>query len=115
MPRQGEPFPTMTRTPDGRLWFSPTNGVFMLDPRHLPQNLVPTPVAIEEFRGDGRSLLETDAVHKLLRPNAKILGLDYTALSLTAPERVRFPYRLEGFDPEWSAAVTSRHELYTNL
>jgi signal transduction histidine kinase/ligand-binding sensor domain-containing protein len=115
MPRQGEPFPTMTRTPDGRLWFSTTNGVFMLDPRHLPQNLVPPPVAIEEFRVDGRSLLETDAVNKLLRPNAKILRFDYTALSLTAPERVRFRYRLEGFDPEWSAPVTSRQAMYTNL
>jgi signal transduction histidine kinase/streptogramin lyase len=115
MPRQGEPFPTMTRTPDGRLWFSTTNGVFMLDPRHLPQNLVPPPVAIEEFKADGRSFLETDAVNKVLRPNAKILQFDYTALSLTAPERVRFRYRLEGFDREWSAPVTSRQAMYTNL
>jgi len=115
MPRQREPFPTMTRTPDGRLWFSTTNGLFMLDPRHVPKNLLPPPLAIEEFKADGRSLLETDAVNKQLRPNTKILQFDYTALSLTAPERVRFRYQLQGFDREWSAPVTSRQTMYTNL
>src|SRR5260370_4489080 len=87
----------------------------MLAPRHLPQNLVPVCGAIEEFKVEGWSCLEADAVNKLLRPNAKILRFDYTALSLTAPERVRFRYRLEGFDPEWSAPVTSRQAMYTNL
>ena len=76
---------------------------------------MPPPVAIEKFKADGRSFLETDAVNKLLRPHAKILQFEYTALSLTAPERVRFRYRLEGFDPEWSAPVTSRQATYTNL
>jgi len=115
MPRQKEPFPTMTRTSDGRLWFSTTNGVFMLDQRHLPKNLVPPPVAIEEFKTDGRSLLKTEGVSKLSRPNPKIVQFDYTALSLTAPERIRFRYRLEGFDTDWGAPVSTRQATYTNL
>ena len=39
----------------------------------------------------------------------------YTALSFTAPERVRFKYKLEGFDKEWVDAGARRVAYYTNL
>ncbi|MGO9709416.1 MAG: SpoIIE family protein phosphatase, partial [Polyangiaceae bacterium] len=39
----------------------------------------------------------------------------YTALSLTAPKRVRFKYELEGFDKEWIDAGDRRAAYYTNL
>src|SRR5258707_14286539 len=115
MPLQADPCPTMTTPPNARWWSPIMNGVFMPAPWPLPQNLVPPPVAIEEFKADGRSFLETDAVNKLIGPNSKILQFDYTALSLTAPERVRFRYRLEGFDPDWRAPVTLRQAMYTNF
>ena len=31
------------------------------------------------------------------------------------PERVRFRYRLDGFDRDWSAPVAERQAVYTNL
>jgi signal transduction histidine kinase len=43
------------------------------------------------------------------------LRIDYTALSLTHPERVRFRYRLEGFDPDWVDVGTRRTAIFTNL
>jgi signal transduction histidine kinase len=36
-------------------------------------------------------------------------------LSLSAPELVRFRYRLDGYDSDWSAAGTTREAGYTNL
>jgi serine phosphatase RsbU (regulator of sigma subunit) len=39
----------------------------------------------------------------------------YTALSFTAPERVHFKYKLEGFDKDWVDAGTRRIAYYTNL
>jgi signal transduction histidine kinase len=36
-------------------------------------------------------------------------------LSLAIPERVKFRYRLDGFDHEWSAPVSTSEAVYTNL
>lgn len=115
MPRQREPYPTVARTPDGRLWFSTANGLATIEPRRVPQNLIPPPVTIEEVRADGRTLSSTDATKTTFRPNTKVLQIEYTALSLMAPERVRFRYRLDGFDPDWHGPVSTREATYTNL
>jgi len=41
--------------------------------------------------------------------------IEYTALSLSIPERVRFRYRLEGVDKNWQDAGTRRTAFYTKL
>ena len=41
------------------------------------------------------------------------LQLDFTALSLAAPEKVRFRYKLEGYNNDWPG--NRRHAFYTNL
>ena len=40
-------YPSVGRSPDGRLWFLPFDGVSIVDPRHIPFNKVPPPVHIE--------------------------------------------------------------------
>jgi signal transduction histidine kinase len=41
--------------------------------------------------------------------------LYYTAPSFVAPEKVRFKYKLEGFDQDWIDSGTRRIAYYTNL
>src|SRR5262249_8611922 len=43
------------------------------------------------------------------------LQIDYTALSLAAPEKVRFRYKLEGHDPDWIDAGNRRQAFYNDL
>jgi signal transduction histidine kinase len=43
------------------------------------------------------------------------LRIDYTALSLSIPDRVRFRYRLTGSDTGWTEAGGRREAFYTNL
>jgi signal transduction histidine kinase len=43
------------------------------------------------------------------------LEFDCAGLSFTAPEKVRFKYRLDGFDKDWIDAGTSGEAYYTNL
>jgi signal transduction histidine kinase len=43
------------------------------------------------------------------------LEFDYAALSFTAPEKVQFKYRLDGFDKDWIDAGTNAEAYYTNL
>ena len=48
-------------------------------------------------------------------PLPRDLAIDYTALSLVAPERVLFRYRLEGRDPDWQEAGARRRAFYNDL
>lgn len=48
--------------------------------------------------------------------NSNNLTLEFSALDFTAPERNRYAYKLDGFDPDWiSAGRTQRVVRYTNL
>ncbi len=113
LPRQREPFPTVTKAADGRLWFSTTAGVAVIDPRHLPKNILPPPVTIEAIKAD--NAVVTGSSELRLRPETRNLEFEYAALSLTDPERVRFRYKLEGYDDDWRGPVTARDVRYTNL
>ncbi len=59
------------------------------------------------------------AYSTLTRPTlpalTRTVRFDYTALSLSIPERVRFRYKLDGFDPSWSEAGIGREAVYNNL
>lgn len=106
-------FPSAARSPDGRLWFSTTKGVAAVDPRDLKRNVLPPPVHVEDVTADGRPLPRdgTGAV----APGTARLTLRYTAPSLRVPERVRFRYRLDGFDRNWIDAGPRRSAEYTAL
>jgi hypothetical protein len=43
------------------------------------------------------------------------LQIDYTALSLVAPEKVKFRYKLEGHDTDWQDVGTRRQAFYNDL
>ena len=47
------------------------------------------------------------------RPDRVTFG--FAALSLSVPDRVRFRYRLDGFDHDWSEPVAERQAVFTNL
>jgi signal transduction histidine kinase/ligand-binding sensor domain-containing protein len=109
----GELQPTATQTRDGRLWFSTTRGLAVVNPWGIgTTNRVPPPVLIEELRADRSPVSLAD-----VRVSAGVRDLEiaYTAPSLSAPEKVRFKYRLEGFDRDWVDAGTRRVAYYTNL
>jgi ligand-binding sensor domain-containing protein/serine phosphatase RsbU (regulator of sigma subunit) len=105
--------PAGARTRDGRLWFPTMKGVAMVDPSHMHRNELPPPVRIEELEVDRtpRDLTVTPE----LAADSKNFMFRYTALSLRTPEKVRFKYRLEGFDKDWVEAGGRRIAYYTNL
>ena len=105
--------PHVSKAPDGRIWFPVTDGVSVIDPHHLPYNKLPPPVHIEQVTADDKSYDATNGLR--LPPHVRYLAIDYTALSLVAPEKVRFRYKLEGEDKDWREVVNDRHVQYTNL
>ena len=50
-----------------------------------------------------------------LPPRVRDVQIDYTALSLVEPEKVRFRYKLEGWDRDWQDVGTRRQAFYNYL
>ena len=105
--------PKVAKTPDGRLWFATTDGVVVLDPRALPRNALQPPVHIEQVVADRQSYEPSPRLH--LPPLIRNLEIDYTALSLVAPEKNQFRYKLEGHDRDWESVGNRRQAFYTDL
>jgi signal transduction histidine kinase/ligand-binding sensor domain-containing protein len=109
--------PSVARSSDGRLWFLPVDGVSVVDPRRLPFNPLPPPVHIEEVTADHKSYEAPSDTTKRLQLPSRIrdLEINYTALSLVAPETVLFRYKLEGRDGDWQEVGHRRQAFYNNL
>ena len=91
--------PHVTKSTDGRIWFENGNKVMVIDPSNIGGNTIPPPVHIEQITEDGKTY---DARPGLRLPAlVRNVTIDYTALSLAAPAKVRFRYRLEGQDLDW--------------
>lgn len=101
-------------THDGRLLF-PTmkGGLAIVNPGQLKPNPIPPPVAIERASVDGTDFNTVQPFRA--KPGKGQLEFEFTALSLIAPEKIRFKYRLEGFDKDWVDAGTRRVAYYTNI
>jgi len=109
--------PMVTKSPDGKIWFLSRDGVGVIDPRHLPYNKVPPPVHIEQITSDRKAYDPASYGNGRVPLPALIrdLEIDYTALSLVAPEKVHFRYKLEGRDSDWQDAGNRRQAFYSNL
>ena len=105
--------PTVARSTDGKLWFVTGEGVQIVNPRYLTYNALPPPVHIEQITADGKTYDASNGLR--LPPGVRDLAIDYTALSLVAPEKVRFRYKLEGQDKDWREVVNDRRVQYSNL
>ena len=105
--------PQVTKTPDGNIWFVNYDTVSFFDPSRMARNTLVPPIHIEQITADHKSY---DAKSGLrLPPSVRDLSIEYTALSLVAPEKTHFRYKLEGQDPDWREVVNDREAQYSNL
>ncbi len=96
---------------DGNLWFGTIKGVIKYNPKEDKPNLVAplthiTDLSIDFEKFDWRSALkpskdETKPPSVVLPYGINYLTFHYVGISLTAPEKVRYRYKLEGFDKDW--------------
>ena len=97
----------------GLIWFSLTSGLSSIDPRSLKRALVPAVTHITSLVVDGSPI---EPVGNILVPSGRQrIVLGFVGLSLAIPERVKYRYRLDGFDHEWSEPVSAGEAIYTNL
>jgi signal transduction histidine kinase len=108
--RGGMGSPRITVAVDGRVWVSERDGVGIMDPELLRTNRIPPPVSVEGLTLDGKAIPGNSPSFR-----GRELRIAYTGLSLTAPERVHFRYRLEPVEPRWTDADTRREVTFVNL
>jgi signal transduction histidine kinase/ligand-binding sensor domain-containing protein len=115
MPRCGTGFqPSCMKSRSGILWFCTPGGLVTVDPKSIRPSTQPPPVYIEEATADDQPLalgMRTVTVP----PGARRVSFRYTALSFSAPEKIMFRYRLEGYDDAWVNAGATREATYTRL
>jgi signal transduction histidine kinase/ligand-binding sensor domain-containing protein len=136
--------PAGLRTGDGRLLFATVAGLAIIDPAKFTSPAAPPPVVIEEIAlgtqlvplglvgpagllgpaSPAAQLAESSGTTPAsparpleIAPDAGPLKIRFTALSFTAPQRVRLRYRLEGLETAWTenAPSATRTAAYPHL
>jgi PAS domain S-box-containing protein len=109
----------------GALWFGTIKGAF----RYIPAPADTLSAPSVRVAGVRLFMQERDLTPYSTRLDASTLlpedlrlpyylnhvTLDYVGINLTAPRRVRYRYRLEGFDEDWSRITHERYAVYANL
>ncbi len=108
--------PAGCRMADGRLWFPTSKGLVAVNPLEVKTNPLPPPVVIEEMRVDDRPVAGGSFPAPLeIPPGRHRFEFQYTGLSFVDPEKVRFKYRLNGFETEWVNWGTKRTVNYNYI
>jgi signal transduction histidine kinase len=108
--------PACWRGQDGRLWFATVKGAVSVQPGDLPANRLPPDVVIEGVRVDGVAQAIDRQTHALtLSPGRHYVEFRFTGISLTAPESVRFQWRLAGLASKWVDGGGQRSVSYSFL
>lgn len=110
---QLRPMPSLVLGDDGLLWMATANRINWIDPSRIVRNPVPPPVLVQDLAIGEQRYRPLPGLE--LPKSTNNLRIDYTALSLGVPERVRFRYRLDGVDSDWQDPGTRRQAFYTNL
>ena len=114
--------PSAWKTSDGRLWFATTFGASVVNPASLRLNALAPQVRIEGALIDDQpvwpgSNRQPGPGNPALRvpPGYSRLEFHFTALSLTAPLRNRYRFRLAGFENDWEEAGSRRTAHYKRV
>ncbi|MGB7068368.1 MAG: two-component regulator propeller domain-containing protein [Pyrinomonadaceae bacterium] len=127
----GGRWPGGIKTRDGRLWFPTQDGVAVIDPEKMKVNAKLPPVVIESVKIDntlseplalagvravaGSPPANAGGSDFIINPDQQNFEISYTALSFINSENLRFKYKLEGLDSEWTDAANRRTAYFSHV
>ncbi|MDZ7291383.1 MAG: histidine kinase [candidate division KSB1 bacterium] len=97
----------------GYLWFATGTGLSRYDPAQDRIVTIPPPVYITRFRILGREVPLRNGMD--LPASQRSVSFEYVGISFKDETQVRYQYRLQGFDQNWSEVTDRRYVNYTNL
>ncbi len=113
-----------TKTRDGLLLFGGTKGVAIIDPKQYHADTAIQQLAITELKINGQvvepaGLAEasnSESFKLVLAPSQRNFSLEFAALDLVEPQKIRYQYRLQGYDQDWiETDADHRSAAYTSL
>ncbi len=110
----GSSAPAGWRSRDGVLLIPTSAGLALIDPA-LPsrRNVRAPPLVISHVQVDG--VAQPLRGEYRLHGGVARLAVGYAGLSFRSPDKVRYRYRLQGFDRQWVDAGSNEEAVYTNL
>lgn len=110
----GASMPAGWRASNGALLFPTSAGLGLIDPKVAGRHDGKvSPVVFERMMVDGVEWPPQPS-HRL-DPGTRRLSVSYAALNFRSPNKLRYRYRLSGFDADWVEAGTDTEAVYTNL
>ncbi len=106
--------PAGIKSSDGKLWFPTQDGVAIVDPEMVGFNPLPPPVVIENITIDNQPVSNFQSNIEI-HPGQENLEIEYTGLSFIKPEQIRFRYKLDGLDKDWTEAGERRTAYFPHL
>ncbi len=101
---------------NGELVFGGLHGINLFDPEHIRHDTYQPPVVITDIRvGNQADPARVPADGLVMAQSQRVVRINFAALDYASPNRNRFVYRLQGFDPDWVDSGTRHDATYTNL
>lgn len=97
----------------GSVWFLTTKGLVARERGAVRINSTPPAIVFEQAKLDNE-IFPLDGVLRV-PPGKERVQFQYNALSFTAPGKIKFRYRLEGYDRNWSEPSSSRTAQYPRI
>jgi signal transduction histidine kinase/ligand-binding sensor domain-containing protein/DNA-binding response OmpR family regulator len=107
-------FPSAAKANDGEIWFPTMKGAALVNTKYPIQNEKTPVVKIEKFAANGKTYNNLNSKISV-KPGTGEFQFYYTALSFAAIEKIKFKYRLEGYDTNWINGGKRREAFYTNM
>ncbi len=98
---------------DGRIWIATGRGLATVDPAQLGRSSEGTRSRIEGLAADGSAIPGLERAR--VPPGSRRVVFSYSGINLSASSNLRFRYRLDPFDRDWSEPTAAREAVYANL
>lgn len=97
----------------GCVWVSLSRGLAVADPMRSLRSASPGSVRVESMLADSDAVDLSGSLN--IAPGTRTVIFNYATTNLSAPNRVRYRYTLDGSGQGWSHIVDSRQVVFSNL
>ncbi|MGD1840138.1 MAG: two-component regulator propeller domain-containing protein [Thermonemataceae bacterium] len=123
----------VTKDSKGNIWFGAFDGVVQYDPTEDKRNNIPPTTHITDIKLFNKKVDwkqytqnididfgipkfdEEEGYNLLLDHDQNHITFEFVGIHFTIPERVKYQFKLEGFDKDWSDLTNKNTATYTNL
>lgn len=105
------------KSAEGELWFITKKGITIVHPEKIRFNKTPPPVVLEGIYFDRQPVSPHRKTVSEAPKGTGEIRFVFTAPTFLSPEKIKFRYRLEGFETEWVFLPpgAERSAVYKNL